>query len=278
MSRRDYARIVPNRDGSLSFFSSYDPSLVDALKSRIPWQERKWDRDEKCWRVDPAHTQVLADIALSYLGIAVTIPAIRPVQQDTIEMLKLEYLGTAKERQGGDWTAYGWVNDNWNAAFSLDVLKQWFNIAQQDVNAPVTLYGVLGVSSAACGKEIKKAYRRAAKQWHPDINKEANAAEQFMKIKAAYDTLENPLQRRKYDAGLAFEASLPKGAAGNKVAQKGDWWYPPLRCGWVTVRTIQSLGRYNVLAILDWSDITRGRLTMVSHWPRDADHFSVNWV
>jgi hypothetical protein len=275
---RDHARIIPNRDGSVSFFSSYDPDLVQALKSRIPWQERRWLKDEKCWRVDPAHVQTLADIALSFLGVPVTIPTIKAAQQDTIEMLKLEYLGTAKERNGGNWTAYGWVNGNWNAVFPLGVLKQWFNLAQQDVNAPVTLYGVLGVSNAACGKEIKTAYRRAAKQWHPDVNKEANAAEQFMKIKAAYDALSNPQQRRKYDAGLAFEAGLPKSKIASGPVKRGDWWYPPLRCGWVTVRATQSLGRYNALAILDWSDITRGRLTMVSHWPRGADHFSVSWV
>ncbi|GMP89427.1 hypothetical protein CsSME_00041020 [Camellia sinensis var. sinensis] len=62
-------------------------------------------------------------------------------------------------------------------------------------------YQVLGVSPAASPNEIKKAYRRLALKYHPDVNKEANAQEKFMRIKHAYNTLLNSESRRRYESG-----------------------------------------------------------------------------
>ena len=47
-------------------------------------------------------------------------------------------------------------------------------------------YEVLGVSEGASKEEIKKAYRRLSKKYHPDINKDENAGEKFIEIKEAY--------------------------------------------------------------------------------------------
>ncbi len=49
--------------------------------------------------------------------------------------------------------------------------------------------GVLGVSTQAGSSEIKAAYRRLAKQFHPDLNKEPGARERFLEIRKAYDFL-----------------------------------------------------------------------------------------
>ncbi|GAV78296.1 DnaJ domain-containing protein [Cephalotus follicularis] len=62
-------------------------------------------------------------------------------------------------------------------------------------------YEVLGVSPSATAGEIKRAYRKLALRYHPDVNKEANAQEKFMRIKHAYNTLVNSESRRKYDSG-----------------------------------------------------------------------------
>ncbi|PIN25298.1 hypothetical protein CDL12_01964 [Handroanthus impetiginosus] len=62
-------------------------------------------------------------------------------------------------------------------------------------------YEVLGVTPSATTKEIKRAYRKLALKYHPDVNKEAGAQEKFLRIKHAYNTLLNSKSRGKYDAG-----------------------------------------------------------------------------
>ncbi|XP_078162261.1 uncharacterized protein LOC144557542 isoform X2 [Carex rostrata] len=56
-------------------------------------------------------------------------------------------------------------------------------------------YEVLGVPPSATPRDIKRAYRKLALQFHPDVNKEPNAQERFMRIKHAYNTLINSESR-----------------------------------------------------------------------------------
>lgn len=60
-------------------------------------------------------------------------------------------------------------------------------------------YEVLGVQKGASDDEIKKAYRKLSKQYHPDINKEADAEDKFKEISEAYEILSDPQKRAAYD-------------------------------------------------------------------------------
>ena len=62
-------------------------------------------------------------------------------------------------------------------------------------------YETLGLSREASADEIKKAYRKLARQLHPDVNPSEEAAERFKSVTHAYDVLSDPDQRRRYDMG-----------------------------------------------------------------------------
>jgi len=68
-------------------------------------------------------------------------------------------------------------------------------------------YETLGVSKTASDAEIKSAYRKLAKKYHPDVNKEAGAAEKFKEIGEAYSVLSDESKRKMYDqyGSAAFE-------------------------------------------------------------------------
>ncbi len=72
-------------------------------------------------------------------------------------------------------------------------------------------YETLGVSKTATDAEIKSAYRKLAKKYHPDLNKEEGAAEKFKEIGEAYEVLSDPNKRKMYDqyGSAAFEQGGP---------------------------------------------------------------------
>ena len=63
-----------------------------------------------------------------------------------------------------------------------------------------SLYETLGVSENATSQEIKKAYRKLAKKYHPDICKESSCEEKFKEINAAYEVLSDEQKKAQYDA------------------------------------------------------------------------------
>lgn len=69
-------------------------------------------------------------------------------------------------------------------------------------------YKIMGLSQSATEKEIKVAYRRLARKYHPDLSKEAHATEQFQALGEAYEVLKDPIKRKAYDDERLYESEV----------------------------------------------------------------------
>ncbi|MDT5249235.1 MAG: molecular chaperone DnaJ, partial [Mycobacterium sp.] len=78
-------------------------------------------------------------------------------------------------------------------------------------------YGTLGVERDAGPDEIKRAYRKLARELHPDVNPDAAAQERFAEVSAAYEVLSDPEKRRVVDLG-----GDPLGNGGGGGGGAGD--------------------------------------------------------
>ena len=99
-------------------------------------------------------------------------------------------------------------------------------------------YKVLGVARTANADEIKRAYRKLARRYHPDVSKEAQAEEKFKEVQEAYEVLRDTEKRAAYDQlGAQWKA-------GEQFRPPPDWgqgfeyslgrqWRRWRRCGWI---------------------------------------------
>jgi len=78
-------------------------------------------------------------------------------------------------------------------------------------------YKILGVERGASDEDIKKAYRKLARKYHPDVSKEPNAKEQFQEVSEAYETLKDKEKRAAFD-------SLGTHRPGQNFRPPPDWY------------------------------------------------------
>src|SRR5947209_11656315 len=76
---------------------------------------------------------------------------------------------------------------------------------------PRDFYEILGVPRTANQKEIQRSYRKLARTYHPDVNKDPAAEERFKEVSEAYDVLSDPELRRRYDTFGRDFRQVPEG-------------------------------------------------------------------
>jgi DnaJ-class molecular chaperone len=93
-------------------------------------------------------------------------------------------------------------------------------------------YQTLGVSRNATDKEIRQAYRKLARQYHPDVNPgDAKAEARFKDINRAHEVLSDPEKRRRYDRFGENWDKVPRrrgGRHGLSATRRDCWWARPV--------------------------------------------------
>jgi len=101
-------------------------------------------------------------------------------------------------------------------------------------------YKTLGVSKNATAADIKKAYRKLARQFHPDVNKSADASKKFKEVNEANEVLSDPEKRTRYDQlGPDWERYAQAGASSRRGGTKGgvQWVYTGTPVAAISSRT-----------------------------------------
>lgn len=81
-------------------------------------------------------------------------------------------------------------------------------------------YKIMGVAPEASAEDIKRAYRKLARKYHPDVSSEADAEARFKELGEAYEVLKDPARREQYD-------QLRKGGYGGHAWREGEEFRPP---------------------------------------------------
>jgi DnaJ-domain-containing protein 1 len=261
----------------------YNVQAIREIKS-IPYPQRQWDHQAKAWRVAPEAFDHIQRIAREVFNQ--TLPDLPSVGVPTPEttIATVRYLGSVKPRADGTRTASGHDGSDWRYVFPDAVLKRWFGFDMAPTGRPETstLYATLGIKTDASPRDIKRAFRQLARQWHPDVCHEPDATRIFQQLNHAYTILSAPATRARYDAGLALSATLDKHRELTDAltdALTPDTWRPPLRSGYLLVTATPTLGRWLVSAIHQWTDIVNAQgQTLIASWPSGADSYEEQWI
>lgn len=274
--------MVITKQGNLLLVNSpYNADFVSLLKEKVSANDRKWDGASKVWRVKASYLDTLKSIGELYYDHVEVIHDRAATLKPTRQVILCEYLGRCKSDDFSVAYANCFVNGSWSIRVSEKVLRAYFEgfneSAQPTQKQDSTLYGLLGAKPVSSVDELKRAYLRAAKVWHPDRNSDPDAADMFRKVKLAWDTLSNPAIRAKYDAGLKLMQKQEQPDASWKSANLStvsDYGYrAPAMCGLVDCEIEQGI-KQTMSKIYDWKDDTRtfGNITLVrvAYWEKPS--------
>jgi hypothetical protein len=271
------ATITAENDILVLKTDTYNYQLHQQIKN-IPSNERKWDANRKVWLVDPKHGRNLVAWVGVFMGENLSLPQTNTtITKPVTQIFQVRYIGTCKTRDDASSSAFGLVGNDWSLIFPETVLRAWFDV-DQEVTEIQNLYQVLGVKRSASQEDIKSAFRRMVKQWHPDKCHEPNAHEMFIRIQEAHSILSDVNKRARYEAGLALEKAYEKQQAKVKNVVQMAGYRSPLRCGYIMVEGFQKLGRFEVSKILAWEDIIQNGKTLVVSWPMGAKEPVEAWA
>jgi hypothetical protein len=240
------------------------------------WHNAQWGgKADRVWIFTPDMARWVQVNVLKYYGIH-----LEPLSDGAFKAevftkdIEVLYLGKARMRDDGEWTATGldYRTEQWAYTFPLNVLRVFFNaVPRRGPIAGVTHFQVLGIPEQADELEIRRAWKRLIRQWHPDVCKEPDAAAMSQALNAAKDILLDPKGRRLYLANMAAVKAMGVQAPRQRrheelvVDRYGDY-RPPLRCGRLRVTGHYELARLVIDKIISWDDITRGSKVLVTSW------------
>ena len=265
------------RSAATCFYLStpFHKTFIERMKATIPAPDRVWHPNTKEWVFPYTQAQRVKELVKDTFleSVDITLPRSNPTE---VMQLKVYYLSRSRERTDwGGFFALGYDGRRWIYRFPQQVLLRYFNVEDFKVTNPLpnTLYEVLGVSRLALATDIKSAYRRLAREWHPDVCKEPDAADRFRRVNDAYQTLSNSTKRSLYDVGLTV--------AKVKVERnmfRGDMYRAPFRSGLIEVEGTAIADYVNVVHIRSWVPLVENGRTLISSWTVGATEPTLMWV
>ena len=283
------ARLIATQSG-IEFYSPYDADLVGSVKA-LPYVDRKWQPDKKCWLVATKHKDALIKLCEQHLGSPPHLQGtFAPQKTSQTKLFRVEYIGGLKDRGDGKLSAMGAIVEkntgtilglpvntiDWSILFPESVLRNFFEgYDAKESMVTTTYYSILALKRNCDQDEIKSAYRKMARRYHPDVNKDDDAHEMMIKIQKAYEILRNPTMRNRYDAGLKLQNGVNSRTEYNPDAK---YWRPPIRCGLILCDGYYEVGRFVVTKILEWKDIIENGRMLITSWSVETNSLIRNWI
>ncbi len=251
------------------------------FKSAVPKHHRNFVWDEKIWIADNSQQQALRSIFPNpNYKIAFLTLKQAPV---TVKMFRIYYIGSTKIDYSN--MARGTINPTgdgeWVAIFPKQVLEDWFSFGPpkppEKFNLSGNFYQKLGLTEKADSGEIKKAYRKLAKKFHPDLGGDGD---KFKIIATSYKVLSDPKKKKLYDAGIALEnMNSSKNSRASRRSNQWNEFSPPQRCGDILAKGESRLGLFFVNSILKWNQIQNdsGKI-LETKWDSSLNKVKKYWI